>query len=222
MAFCQNCGNKLEDGAKFCASCGTPSGATGSEGVRKQSFVGDIKKCPSCGAEVPSMTAICPECGHEMSNTKVSDVLKEFQAGLVKYEGEEERDFVASFPIPNTKEDLGNFLSMVASILLTDLQNGSDTERVTSFTSKFQEIMNKVEILLPEDDPIQKQAKKWEEKISAQRVKYDKLLEDAKKELKVSQKFRKRHPIIWGILMFYLGCFILSIIVSIIMAICGQ
>lgn len=27
MAFCKNCGNKLEDGAKFCPKCGTPSGS---------------------------------------------------------------------------------------------------------------------------------------------------------------------------------------------------
>lgn len=27
MAYCKNCGNKLEDGAKFCPKCGTPSGS---------------------------------------------------------------------------------------------------------------------------------------------------------------------------------------------------
>ena len=27
MAYCKNCGNKLEDGVKFCPNCGTPSGS---------------------------------------------------------------------------------------------------------------------------------------------------------------------------------------------------
>ncbi|UTC43138.1 zinc-ribbon domain-containing protein [Treponema sp. OMZ 857] len=36
MAFCQNCGKELMDGAKFCDSCGTPAGNTGSENQRKQ------------------------------------------------------------------------------------------------------------------------------------------------------------------------------------------
>lgn len=28
MAFCKNCGNKLEDGTKFCPKCGNPTGGT--------------------------------------------------------------------------------------------------------------------------------------------------------------------------------------------------
>ena len=28
MTFCKNCGNKLEDGTKFCPKCGNPTGGT--------------------------------------------------------------------------------------------------------------------------------------------------------------------------------------------------
>ena len=78
MSFCQNCGKKLEDGAKFCPQCGTPVGNTGSENIRKQEYVGKIKKCPSCGADVPSFNSKCTSCGHEFTETKIDNTVKEF------------------------------------------------------------------------------------------------------------------------------------------------
>jgi len=78
MAFCQNCGEELAYGAKFCPECGTPAGNTGSENIRKQEFAGEIKKCPSCGSEIPAFTSHCPNCGHEFSETKVDNSVKEF------------------------------------------------------------------------------------------------------------------------------------------------
>jgi len=78
MAFCQNCGNQLAADAKFCSNCGTPAGSTGTENVRKQEYVGSVKKCPNCGAVVTSLTAVCTSCGHEFVNTKVDKSVKEF------------------------------------------------------------------------------------------------------------------------------------------------
>ena len=78
MAFCQNCGNQLAADAKFCSNCGTPAGSTGTENVRKQEYVGSVKKCPNCGAVVASLTAVCKSCGHEFVNTKVDKSVKEF------------------------------------------------------------------------------------------------------------------------------------------------
>lgn len=78
MVFCQNCGNQLADDAKFCSNCGTPAGSTGTENVRKQEYVGSVKKCPNCGAVVASLTAVCTSCGHEFVNTKVDKSVKEF------------------------------------------------------------------------------------------------------------------------------------------------
>ena len=78
MAFCQNCGNQLAADAKFCSNCGTPAGSTGTENIRKQEYVGSVKKCPNCGAVVTSLTAVCTSCGHEFVNTKVDKSVKEF------------------------------------------------------------------------------------------------------------------------------------------------
>lgn len=45
---------------------------------RRQEYVGNIKKCPGCGEEVPALTAICPACGHEFTSTKVTASLTHF------------------------------------------------------------------------------------------------------------------------------------------------
>ena len=192
MAYCSKCGNPLQEGARFCAQCGTPAGQTGSENARKQEYAGGIRKCPNCGSSVPSMTAVCPDCGHELISMSTNKILKEFQEGLITYEGEAERDFVAAFPVPNTREDLGNFLSTVASILLADLNNGADTERIRAFGSKFTEIKNKVEIVLSADDPIQEQAKKWEHKINEAEKFYDKIIKEQRKKYEKERKQQKK------------------------------
>ncbi len=191
--------------------------------IRKQEYAGTIKKCPNCGAEVPAFTLTCPTCGHELKNVKVNDSLKDFQEGLIKYEGKQERDFVASFPIPNTREDLGNFMLMLASILNSDLQNGADSLRISAFSSKFNEVKSKININFPENDPIKKETEKWEQIINS---KFDnwkslnkKLIKKQQKEnvkqekenIK-KQKFKYRHPIAHKVIWFYIWFFIFEII----------
>ena len=194
MAFCHNCGKELVTGAKFCAECGTPAGEAGN--VRKENYVGEIIKCPSCGATLSSTDLICPECGLELSNRNVSNVLKEFQEGLIKYEGKEERDFIASFPIPNTREELGNFMLLVASILKQDFQGGADQLRVRSFLGKFEEIRSKIFMMLRPDDPIVVETQKWDKTINELYEEYKKILEERaiinKKKLKEQEKIEKK------------------------------
>lgn len=79
MAFCYNCGKKIKDGSKFCIGCGFEQDEEIEEIFkRKQEYVGTIKKCPSCGEEIKSLTAICPACGHELNNKNVNQFLKKF------------------------------------------------------------------------------------------------------------------------------------------------
>ncbi len=61
-----------------------PQESTYSE--RKQEFAGKIVKCPSCGAELSSFTAVCPSCGHEINFQVVSSSLKEFIDSINEYD----------------------------------------------------------------------------------------------------------------------------------------
>ena len=209
MKFCTNCGKQLNDDAKFCDKCGSPvSNAqtpppipginenVADETKRKEVFVGERRKCPVCGVEISAFALTCPN-GHELSGVKVSNIAKEFHDGLVKYEGEEERDFVTSFPIPNEREELGNFMLMVASILKQDMQNGADQMRVSSFRSKFDEIKSKVYMMLKADDPIVGETKKWDSALNELYENYKKIVEERAILNKKKQKEQERKNRKW-------------------------
>ena len=120
MAFCQNCGKELADGAKFCDGCGTPvCGVSVNDGSKRvQKFVGEIRKCPGCGQILESFQAVCPACGLEITGQGVGEsrAVKDF---FEKYEAETDVNrkisIISTFPIPNTKEALYEFAIMAAS-----------------------------------------------------------------------------------------------------------
>ena len=189
--------SREEDGASDLFQEEASSTEKEDNSVRKQEYVGNIQKCPNCGAPLQSMSAFCPSCGHELRKVEVSKSLKFFQEGLVKYEGNAERDFVASFPIPNEREELGNFMLMVASILKQDMQNGADQMRVSSFSSKFDEIKSKVYIMLKADDPIVGETKKWDKEINEMHENYKKIIEERAIINKKKQKEQERKDRKW-------------------------
>ncbi len=122
MSFCSNCGKPLQDGVKFCANCGAQVGsiqepAPESNTERKQTFEGEIKKCPSCGAILPSMSAKCPECGFELRAVKASSTLQKFYQDLKDGDDYEDVETITNFPIPNSREDLNEFLVFCGSEL---------------------------------------------------------------------------------------------------------
>jgi hypothetical protein len=101
---------------------------------------GDIKKCPSCGAPVESFKTKCTECNHEFRNTAIANAVKDFFQKYNNIEIEERKrtedvkehwanagmnsiitnnaiikrqiSLISSFPVPNTKEDMLEFLSI--------------------------------------------------------------------------------------------------------------
>lgn len=218
MKFCTNCGKQLNDDAKFCDTCGAPVSGTqtppipgtnenvGDDTKRNEVFVGVKRKCPVCGAEVSAFALTCPN-GHELSGINVSKTSKDFQEGLIKYEGNEERDFVASFPIPNEREALGNFMLMVASILKQDMQNGADQMRVSSFSSKFDEIKSKVYMMLKADDPIVGETKKWDSALNELYENYKKIIKERarlnERKVKEQRKFKYTHPLLHKFLRIF-------------------
>jgi predicted RNA-binding Zn-ribbon protein involved in translation (DUF1610 family) len=91
MTFCSNCGTKMEEGAKFCPSCGT-SASGNAPAVAKSVTTGQIKKCPSCGAEMGAFEIKCPTCGAEISNVKSSAAVREFFEKISSASGMSDED----------------------------------------------------------------------------------------------------------------------------------
>lgn len=144
MAYCRKCGSKLADNDNYCQSCGTKVNKNETDGqkqtAREQYYSGVIYKCPNCGDVIPSFHRNCPRCGFELRETKASSAVKEFARKIEELEAlrKEEKshsgffDKVASistsssidkqiisliknFTVPNTKEDLLEFMILATS-----------------------------------------------------------------------------------------------------------
>jgi RNA polymerase subunit RPABC4/transcription elongation factor Spt4 len=135
MAYCSNCGNQLEEGAKFCSNCGTAV-ESGNNDQRKTSYDGEIHKCPSCGEVLPAFAAVCPACGYELRGTKANKSVQELVQKLQQIDNEKSSkgsrvlgrmlrmpdkkddqkiNLIKSFAIPNTKEDIVEFAYLAAA-----------------------------------------------------------------------------------------------------------
>lgn len=80
MAFCSNCGTKIDEGVKFCSVCGIAVSGIKNESVtpvvdRQQSIIKqtqsiqiDEKYCFSCGSIIKKAAEICPKCGVNQNN----------------------------------------------------------------------------------------------------------------------------------------------------------
>ncbi len=135
--------------------------------------VGNVKKCPNCGANVGSMAAFCPECGHEFSNIdanrsvqRLSDQLAAINDkpidGIFMDEDdradyiEEERirlmcQCIKTFPLPTTKEDLLEFISYAVPQSTSKSSVFGDAELKKAWKSKANEAIAKSKIVLQKD-----------------------------------------------------------------------
>ena len=75
MVNCQNCGEEVVDGAKFCKNCGA-------EIIVEEASETGTKFCSNCGFEMPKATKFCPECGNatsmvpQVANSTTATVLR--------------------------------------------------------------------------------------------------------------------------------------------------
>ena len=83
---------------------------------RKIEFDGEIHKCPNCGETLKAFELVCPICGYELRNANNSNSIKELQEKLLSAKTEEQRiTIIQTFPIPNTKEDIFEFMFLATS-----------------------------------------------------------------------------------------------------------
>lgn len=139
MGFCINCGQTLAEGAHFCSNCGVAVGETNTgTSQRKTVYDGELYKCPNCAERLDSFMTVCPTCGYELRGAKGSSVVKEFAEKLEQIESlrtdankvysvigdifgkfnktdEQKINLIRSFSIPNTKEDILEFMILAAS-----------------------------------------------------------------------------------------------------------
>lgn len=143
MLYCSKCGRQLTDEAHFCLSCGAPAALSTEEGRRKEKFDGVVHKCPQCGEVVSSFEAYCPTCGHELRGVISAESVSQLDQRLMEAKSEDERaTIIRSFPVPNTREDLLEFI-ILASANMNNLNDGQELE---AWKSKFEQSYQKAKI----------------------------------------------------------------------------
>lgn len=151
----------------------------------KSDKYGDVKKCPACGAMIESFTARCPECGHEFSNIAANSSIQKLFEMLNQVEAESKEDattimgslgqmmgdslsmggnkdtrkrkaIIQNFPIPTTKDDILEFLSMAVPLsrkpkMFNNPNYQTEKEMSSVWHAKCEQIIMKAKFSMRED-----------------------------------------------------------------------
>ena len=154
MAFCANCGQQNRTGLSFCTHCGMQIVNRGGEitNQRKILYEGEIRKCPNCGEVLNSFQTNCPACGYELRGAKTSYAVREFTSKLEFIESSRKSErtmgmlagmltgkkitntdeqiinLIKNFVVPNTREDILEFLILAASNINTTVFSSMDDD----------------------------------------------------------------------------------------------
>lgn len=157
MSFCVNCGNKHTEGAKYCTNCDatvTPFKGE-SQTQRNTVYDGEIHKCPNCGELLDAFTSRCPACGYELRGAKATCSVQQFYFDINHATSVEQKTtLIRNFPIPNTKEDIMEFMILAASNFNADSyisEQGQEKELSEAWLAKFEQSYQKASLLFRHD-----------------------------------------------------------------------
>ena len=138
----------------------------------KSNKLGDVKKCPNCGAIVQSYIGACPECGYGFEDIsanltsrklaeKLDKIAKEWDDKISAQTDEDEKwalqkgkeqalaQAIMTTPLPNTKADLFEFMTMTQAAFLS---KSTPYHSADAYYTKYQEAMLKAKSLFAKDD----------------------------------------------------------------------
>lgn len=137
----------------------------------KKGYKGELRKCPSCKANVGTLETKCPYCGHEFVEVNANSLTKELMEKVEKLRNEfdlrlnKTNDFdkkkdieeskvstiantIQSFPLPITRDDLFEFIiTMQTGMLIPSLFKGEGD----AYRAKYTEAIMKASLLFPTD-----------------------------------------------------------------------
>lgn len=182
--FCNYCGTPTEDTIDKKNVAEEKKNETSREELteRKMVYDGKIHKCPNCGEVLNSFVTNCPACGYELRDSKNSSAVEELSRKLEEIEQNRDRtkvstkilgafnlsdgltktdeqkiSLIRNFPIPNTKEDLYEFLILSKSNIEIDLYEKYTNKKCKiaisdAWKAKFEQAYQKAKLLLKNDD----------------------------------------------------------------------
>lgn len=205
MAFCVNCGRQVPVGEKYCGNCGTATEKINSEtSQRKTVYDGEVHKCPNCGEILSAFAVTCPSCGYEFRGGKASNSVREFAARLADTQSDAQKiTLIQSFPIPNNKEDILEFMILAATCFdakanLTGY--GVKKDISDAWFVKVEQCYQKARLLFVNDDDFSKIQKVYDQT-------YNKVKEsvDVVRKKKIVQLLLRTVGLWGGLVVFIIG-----------------
>lgn len=166
--FCVNCGATISRSAKFCSECGEKVGQN-SPPTNVQADVvydGRIHKCKNCGEVLKAFETVCPSCGYELRDIYASATIRAFAEKMEQLQSTGKYSdknniisLIRTFPIPNTKEDLFEFIILAGSNIREDRYSSElpkyKKEISDAWSAKFEQAYHKALIAFPNDPGVQ-------------------------------------------------------------------
>ena len=176
--FCTKCGVPLQEGACFCSKCGSSvevENVTDNTKTRTTTYTGEILKCPNCGETLNSFAVNCPTCGYEIRRAEATDSVKSLSEKLEKIESrrhssigstfskmfnqvssldEQKINLIRNFAIPNTKEDVLEFVILAAANIDVKTYSAGQTkaaqrELSDAWLAKLEQAYQKAQLMFP-------------------------------------------------------------------------
>lgn len=112
--------------------------------------LGEKHTCPNCGRVIPPFTPVCPGCGFEFSDVEANLSSQLLADKLEECDTDDEKcQAIQTFPVPNTKGDLLEFLTALKPRIKNIYDPLSD-----SYFIKYQEVIEKAKVSFAEDKKI--------------------------------------------------------------------
>lgn len=195
--FCKKCGGSVSGNVPKTGISqqeqNEPLGENPTE--RKMVYEGYIHKCPNCGEVLDSFVVNCPTCGCELRGVTNSISVREFTAKLEEIErtrptkrsgfkrvredpntvsatDQKKISLIRSFVIPNTKEDMLEFLILASSNInlhrYNDFDTISESEKAISdaWQAKFEQAYEKAKLSFGDTPEFKKIHALYEKKTS--------------------------------------------------------
>lgn len=172
--------------------------------TRQQEYAGIVLKCPNCGSPIGETTSICPDCGFRITGRSAVSSVQTFSEQLMAIEASRKKDgltamfgvavnpadqkklsLVRSFPIPNTVDDILEFMLLAVTnidvglsknTMMNRYQGGAKSGESSltmpktisdAWVSKMKQAYQKAEVAFPNDPAFS----------SIQKIYYDKMNE---------------------------------------------
>jgi len=185
MLYCNKCGQQIIEHSNFCACCGNVVSNLNAN-VRSFVYEGKLHKCTNCGETIEAFVANCPTCGCELRDKMATSSVRELATKLEQIEAkrepvklqnifqkayyannvtctdEQKINLIRNYAIPNTREDLLEFIILAESNIDEKLYNAINSptpgdvrrEIADAWIAKFEQAYQKSKIILTNDKEI--------------------------------------------------------------------